>query len=480
MAMYNAPGVYIKDLTSGAQSITQASSSVGLLIGRTRNGKVNVAQKVGSWTEFLNKYANGLDTPFMENDYLAYAVHGFFTNGGQQLYIGSVKKNAVKATGTGTSTGIKVTAANEGEWGNKIEVTISKSADFEENDYEAYDVKVAVGTYDSAVVTDLLLKDLPTVVKNSRVRAWIGELELPTTAVTSMPDSETIKLTGGTEGDELKNVDYEAALEMAKVLDDLTMIAIPGQTSNVLNAALMAFCDNNGYFPFLDMPRASTAEETRQYRKSISAWTGALAYPWGRMNDPLTDSLKIVPTCGHLMGLYARTIENYGIHKAPAGTQAQLKGFVELECAVTPTEMGDLNIAGVITIMVRPNAGIVAWGARSLNSVDSTMRYVTDGLINLNIKKSLYDGTQYAVFEPNDDKLWSNVKATCTGFLETLRLNGTLKGTAQEAYYVTVDESNNTDDTIAEGQLNIEIGYAPVKPAEFIIIKLAHSIVSAQ
>ena len=84
------------------------------------------------------------------------------------------------------------------------------------------------------------------------------------------------------------------------------------------------------------------------------------------------------------------------------------------------------------------------------------------------------------MFEPNDDKLWSNVKATCTGFLETLRLNGTLKGTAQEAYYVTVDESNNTDDTIAEGQLNIEIGYAPVKPAEFIIIKLAHSIVSAQ
>lgn len=479
MAMYNAPGVYIKDVISGAQSITQASSSVGLLIGRTRNGKVNMAQKVGSWTEFLNKYANGLDTPFMENDYLAYAVHGFFTNGGSQLYIGSVKKNAVKATGTGGNTGITVTAANEGEWGNKIKVTISKSADFVEGEYEAYDVKVEVGTYDSATVTDLLLKDLPSVVKNSRVRMWIGELELSPT-VTTMPDSETITLSGGTEGDELKNADYEAALEMAKTLDDLTMIAIPGQTSNVLNAALIAFCDSNGYFPFLDMPMASTAEETRQYRKGISAWTGALAYPWGRMNDPLTDSLKTVPTCGHLMGLYARTIENYGIHKAPAGTQAQLKGFVELEYAVTPTEMGDLNIAGVITIMVRPNAGIVAWGARSLNAVDSTMRYVTDGLINLNIKKSLYDGTQYAVFEPNSDKLWSNVKATCTGFLETLRLNGTLKGTAQEAYYVTVDDSNNTDDTIAEGQLNIEIGYAPVKPAEFIIIKLAHSIVSAQ
>lgn len=478
MAMYNAPGVYIKDLTSGAQSITQASSSVGLLIGRTRSGKINEAQKIGSWTEFISKYANGLDTPFMENDYLAYAVHGFFTNGGSQLYIGSVKKNAVKASATSETSGITITAANEGEWGNKLKVTISKSEDWEDGVYEAFDLTVELGTMDNAVVPDLTLADLPLAVKNAKIRMWIGEIDIPK-SVTAL-EEETFTLSGGTDGDELKNADYEAALEMAKVLDDVTLIAIPGQTSIVLNAALTAFCDNNGYFPFLDMPLGSLPEETRQYRKSFSAWTGALAYPWGRMNDPLTDSLKYVPTCGHLMGLYARTIENTGIHKAPAGTQAQLRGFVELEYAVTPTEMGDLNISGVITIMVRPNAGIVAWGARSLNSTDSTMRYVTDGLINLNIKKSLYDGTQYAVFEPNDDKLWANVKATCTGFLETLRLNGTLKGTAQEAYYVTVDDSNNTDATIAEGQLNIEIGYAPVKPAEFIIIKLAHSIVSGQ
>lgn len=477
MAQYNAPGVYIKDMTSGAQSITQASSSVGLLIGKTRNGKIGEAQKVGSWTEFISKYANGLDTPFMENDYLAYAVHGFFTNGGSELYIGSVKKNAFKATATSEKNNIKATAATEGEWGNKISVTIAKSSDWEDDTYEVYDITVAVGTSDSATVTDVAVKDISTITKNSKISSWLGEFTASDT-LTQLVE-ETFTLSGGTDGDELKNSDYEDALEMAKVLDDLTFIAIPGQTSAVLNTALLAFCDNNGYFPFLDMPIGSTAEETRKYRKSISAWTGALAFPWVRMNDPLTDSLKTVPTCGHLMGLYARTIENYGIHKAPAGTNATMRGVVELEYAVTPTEMGDLNIAGVITIMTRPNAGIVAWGARSLNSTDTTLRYVTDGLINLNIKKSLYDGTQYAVFEPNDETLWSNVKATCVGFLETMRQNGTLKGTADEAYYVTVDDSNNTDDTIAEGQLNIEIGYAPVKPAEFIIIKLAHSIVSA-
>ena len=126
--------------------------------------------------------------------------------------------------------------------------------------------------------------------------------------------------------------------------------------------------------------------------------------------------------------------------------------------------------------MSRPNAGIVIWGARSLNSTDTTMRYVTDGLLNLNIKRSLFNGTQFAVFEPNNETLWSRVQATCKSFLETLRTQGALKGTAEEAYYVTVNDTNNTNATIADGQLNIEVGYAPVKPAEFIIIKLAHNI----
>ena len=151
-----------------------------------------------------------------------------------------------------------------------------------------------------------------------------------------------------------------------------------------------------------------------------------------------------------------------------------------MEYQLTATQLGTLNPLGVICITPKPNAGIVVWGARSLNSSDTTMRYVTDGLLNLNIKKSLYDGTQFAVFEPNDEILWSRVQATCKAFLETLRLQGALKGTAEEAYYVTVDGTNNTEDSIAEGMLNIEIGYSPVKPAEFVVIKLAHSIVSAE
>lgn len=473
---YKAPGVYVQDVVSGSQSITQASSSVGILIGVTRSGVVGVAQKIGSWTEFIAKYANGLDTPFLENSYLPYAVHGFFTNGGKELYIGSVKKGAIKATKTSTTNSITATASNEGTWGNDLKVSIKKSAEYEETN-KTFDVTIALGTNDSVVISDVTLETIKdAVLTNSKAKQWVGEFSIA--EATEALAEEEFTLAGGTDGSELTDSDYVDALSMIDVLDDVTMVAIAGQTSKVVNDAILAYCDNNGLFPIIDMPMGTTAEEAKAYRKSISAFTGAVPHPWGKMNDPLTNTLKLVPTAGHVMGVYARTIENVGIHKAPAGVDANVRGFVEMEYQLTPTQIGTLNPIGVICITSRPNAGIVLWGARSLNSKDSTMRYVTDGLLNLNIKKSIYDGTQFAVFEPNDEQLWAKVQATCKAFLETLRTSGALKGSAEEAYYVVVDETNNTDDTVAEGQLNVEIGYAPVKPAEFVIIKLAHSIVS--
>lgn len=476
---YKAPGVYVQDIVSGSQSITQASSSVGVMIGVTRSGIIGIAQKIGSWTEFIAKYANGLNTPFLENSYLPYAVHGFFTNGGKELYIGSIKKGAIKATKTSTVNTITATASNEGTWGNEIKINIKKSSDYDEASNKAFDVTIAIGSNDSVVVTDVTLETISNaIMTNSKAKQWLSVFSVADT-VEALAEEEIV-LAGGTDGSELTDADYTDALSMIDVLDDVTMVAIPGQTSKVVNDAILAYCDNNGLFPIIDMPMGSTAEATKAYRKGVSAFTGAICHPWGKMNDPLTNSLKAVPTAGHVMGVYARTIENRGIHKAPAGVDANVRGFVEMEYQLTPTQISTLNPIGVICITARPNAGIVLWGARSLNSKDSTMRYVTDGLLNLNIKKSLYNGTQFAVFEPNDTTLWSKVQATCKAFLETLRLSGALRGTAEEAYYVVIDETNNTDTTIAEGELNIEIGYAPVKPAEFVIIKLAHSIVSAE
>lgn len=478
MASYKAPGVYVQDVVSGSQSITQASSSIGVLIGMTRSGVVGVAQKIGSWTEFIAKYANGLDTPFLENSYLPYAVHGFFTNGGKELYVCSVKKNAVKATKTSTTNKITATASTEGIWGNKIKVALKKASDYSETN-PTFDVTISIGLNESVTITDVTLEDIgTTVMSNSKAKQWLSVFSVASD--TTVLAEEEFTLESGTDGDELKDADYTEALSMIDLIDDATMVAIPGQTTKAVNDALIAYCDANGLFPFLDMPMGSTAEATKIYRKSVNAFTGALGYPWGKVSDPLTGTLKLVPTAGHLMGVYARTIENRGIHKAPAGIDAVVRGFVEMELQLTASQLSTLNPIGVVCITPRPNAGIVVWGARSLNSSDTTMRYVTDGLLNLNIKKSLYDGTQFAVFEPNDQTLWSRVETACKAFLETLRLQGALKGSADEAYYVTVDDTNNIESTIADGELHIEVGYAPVKPAEFVIIKLAHSIVTAE
>lgn len=471
MPSYTAPGVYVHDVVSGSQTIELLSASVGAMIGVTRSGKINVAQKIGSWTEFIQYYANGLETPFMTNSYLPYSVYGFFANGGKELYVVSVKKNAVKATKTSTG-GIKLTAKYEGVWGNDLKLVVKKNAGFVDTTNESYDLTFSVGTSDSVTVSDVLASNaVAKVMANTTVTNWIEEFTVGTSFI-----EETIVLVGGTDGDSLVDSDYVDSLSALDVVDDVTMVAIPGQTSKVVNDAVISYCSNNGLFPIIDVAMGSTVDAVKAYRKGTTAFTGALAYPWGRMNDPLTNTLKTVPTAGHLMGVYARTIEGRGVYKAPAGIDAVVRGFVEMEVALTPSQVSTLNPVGVICITARPNAGIVVWGARSLNSADSTMKYVSDGLLNLNIKRSLYNGTQFAVFEPNDELLWSKVKTSCKAFLETLRSQGALKGSADEAYYVTVDSSNNTSATINAGQLNIEVGYAPVKPAEFVIIKLAHSI----
>ena len=338
-----------------------------------------------------------------------------------------------------------------------------------------FNCTISVGASDSVVISDVTVGNISTVITgNFKAKQWIGEVTVAPETVDLI--EEDITLADGSDGSALEDSDYIEALDLISPFDDVTFIAVPGQTSSAMNDAILSFCENHELFPILDMPMGYSTEEAKAYRKEMSAFTGAITHPWGKINDPLTNTIKSVPTAGHAMGVYARIIESRGIHKAPAGVDAVVRGFIEMEYQLTPTQIGSLNPNGVICITPRPNAGIVIWGARSLNSTDPTLRYVTDGLLNLNIKKSLYQGTQFAVFEPNDPTLWSKVQATCKDFLETLRLSGALKGTADEAYYVTLDESNNTEDTIKAGELNIEIGYSPIKPAEFVVIKLAHSI----
>lgn len=462
------PDVYLQDLVAGSTSIGLEDSTVGIMIGTARSGVVGVPQLVNSWSEYIEKYAFGLDTPFMKDSDLSYAVYGFFNNGGRQLYILRVASaTAKKATAT-VCGGLVITAMYEGVAGNDISFALAKDED------ESYTATLKLGT-ETVTVSDLEADNILSKLNGSRMSS-IAKFEKGEGAIV-LSEVETTKLTGGADDiASVKATTLVSALELCdSVVSEASFLAVPGYTDTALDTAILNYCDKNMVCPFLDMPLGSDLAEVKSYRKSISAYGGALAYPWGYVNDPLTNEARLVPTCGHLMGVYARTLAERGIHKAPAGTEAVVRGFVSLEKNLTSSEIGILNNVGVICITTRSNVGVVVWGARSLNP-DSTMKYTTDVILNYFIKKSVYNGTQFAIFEPNSDILWSKVEAACKSLLEDLRLKGSLQGTQAEAYYVKCDSSNNTNASIAEGILNIEIGYAPVKPAEFVIIKIAHSM----
>ena len=226
-----------------------------------------------------------------------------------------------------------------------------------------------------------------------------------------------------------------------------------------------------------------TAQQARDERRWLGAAPrGAVYLPWFKVLDPLSSNgePRITPPSGHIAGVFARQTNERGVHKAPAGVEADIRGIVEVVQSFSDGDSEVLNPASVNVILRRPNYGIVIWGARTLTS-DRTMIYVSDQRLNTFIKQSLENGTQWAVFEPNDERLWRALRVTCEEFLHTLwSVDGALFGaTAHEAFFVKCDAENNTQETIDRGFVFVDIGYAPVKPAEFVVLRIAHSMRSS-
>ena len=187
MANYTSPDVYIETVPSGSQTISSKSSSIGAMIGVTRSGEVGKAQLVTSWTDFVSKFANGLESPFLATSYLPYAVYGFFANGGSMLYVGRVaSKTAAKATKTGTN--LKVTAISEGTWGNDIKISIAKSKDYVEPHTDGepsvagnleFDVTISLGSSDYAKVEGVFFDTIAdAILTNEKAKKWLRDVEV--------------------------------------------------------------------------------------------------------------------------------------------------------------------------------------------------------------------------------------------------------------------------------------------------------------
>jgi uncharacterized protein len=223
----------------------------------------------------------------------------------------------------------------------------------------------------------------------------------------------------------------------------------------------------------LDTPPKLSPQEALTWRRvtnNIDSKYAAMYYPWIEVTG-LNGEKIMVPPSGHVAGVYARNDRERGVHKAPANEV--VLGAVDLQLQITKGEQDTLNPNGINCIRTFPGRGIRIWGARTLSS-DPAWRYVNVRRVFNYVAKSIENGTQWVVFEPNDQDLWARVKRDVTAFLLGVWRDGMLFGsTPAQAFYVKCDEELNPPDVRDRGQLIIEIGLAPVKPAEFVIFRLS-------
>ena len=265
--------------------------------------------------------------------------------------------------------------------------------------------------------------------------------------------------------------------------DLFNILTIPGQSDPALLAAAITYAEERRSFVIMDMPaNVGTFDEARTWLSQPA--TGSLRhrnvaayFPRIRAADPLQGNrLRTFPNSGAMAGLYARTDGSRGVWKAPAGTEAGVRGVQALEYVLTDPENGVLNPQGLNSIRQFPAFGPVSWGARTLVGSDalaSEWKYVPVRRLALFIEESLYRGTQWVVFEPNDEPLWAQIRLNVGAFMNNLFRQGAFQGvTPREAYLVQCDSSTTTQDDINLGIVNIIVGFAPLKPAEFVIIKL--------
>jgi phage tail sheath protein FI len=273
-----------------------------------------------------------------------------------------------------------------------------------------------------------------------------------------------------------------------EIADTVTMLCVPDLMAayqaggiseegvRAVQTAMMNHCEAmRDRVAIIDCPPGLNPQQIREWRMNVAGYDSkyaALYYPWIKVADPSgeTDG-RLVPPSGHMAGIWARNDSERGVHKAPANEI--VRGALGLEVQLTRNEQDTLNPVGVNCIRAFPGRGIRVWGARTLSS-DPSWRYLNVRRLFNYVEKSIDNGTQWVVFEPNDMDLWGRVRRNVGAFLTRLWADGALFGvSADQAFFVKCDAELNTEDVRDAGQLIVEIGIAPVKPAEFVIFRIS-------
>ena len=525
MPEYLTPGVYVEEFEIGAKPIEGVSTSTAGFLGEAERGP-SYPQLVTSFPDYKRLFGGF----FGETKYLPYAVDGFFANGGQRCYIARIVDRDGAVAATFDLGSVAISAVGEGLWGNRVLFRVKAGTEpnsFTLNVYYWPATVAVAGLVDPAPTDEaeitatkaqlrtqappqlferfenLKLDEMSPDYVEKRVANGLSmliELRRVATNNTLPAPGAMTPLAGGVDGDpDVKLKDYQgretpnpltrqrrsglAAFDEPPFEEIAILYAPDAFAEPALPEALMSHCENDKYrFLILDTLKGQPQVTALDPRSGSPAGGrasqyAAFYYPWIQVFDAVSGARKLVPPGGHMAGIYARTDIERGVFKAPANEV--VRGALELEFEVTDRIQGVLNPRGVNAIRAFPGRGRRVWGARTLS--DNTLwKYVNVRRLFIFIEASIFRGTQWVVFEPNDQRLWGRVKQTITDFLRTQWREGALLGaTEEEAFFVRVDRTTMTDDDINNGRLIVVIGIAPVRPAEFVIFRIAQLTSSA-
>ncbi|MDJ0755364.1 MAG: phage tail sheath C-terminal domain-containing protein [Ardenticatenaceae bacterium] len=496
------PGVYIEELPSGVRTIVGVATSITAFIGRAKKGPVNYPVRIASFGDYERVFG-GLWT----ESPMSYAVRHFFQNGGTDAIIVRVENGAL--TADVTVGGFQLETAwknqeNPGDWGNYLSAEIDTDAASSDvfnlilrlhEEISTTSTVLATETFRNLSTDSTSSRYIITVLQQeSNLARIVSSSSLPGTLV---DDGPTL-FTGGDEGSPITDSEIQgnqANKEGLYALEDVDLFNLlyipPLETGTLPDATAtlgpaLDYCQERRAMLIIDPPPSwvdvATAESNVSTLMSNVGGAGLainsmVYFPELRMPDPLRENrLTDFPPGGAMAGMIARTDANRGVWKAPAGIEASFVGVSEMAVKMTDPENGRLNPLGLNCLRTITPYGHISWGARTLAGDDriaSEWKYIPVRRTALYIEESLFRGLHWVVFEPNDESLWGQIRLNVGAFMKNMFRQGAFQGTsAREAYLVKCDAETNPQDQIDRGIVTVYVGFAPLKPAEFVIIQI--------
>lgn len=509
------PGAYVEDVPDGVRTITGVATSIAAFIGRTLRGPTDEdgPVTVNSFGDFERIFGGlWIHSP------MSYAIHDFYLNGGTRatvVRLHHLSNPASSDKATLLRDDLALDAASPGAWGSKLRFRVDHDTgppEQREDGDKLFNLLVRDGETGQVEVfrnvsvdpehrrpVDKVLRNESTLVRVSGAvpqdrpdahhRPAAGQ-EVWGDNPPGDTNTKVVKVDKGSDGSALDIGDFVNqgddrglyALERAELFNLLCIpadLASPEHKAELV-AEAAAYCGKRRAMLLVDPPPDwRTWEAARDNVDSVGTRSenAALFFPRLLQPNPLrSNGIEEFAPCGAVAGVMARTDRTRGVWKAPAGLEAKLDGVQELLVQLSDAEIGELNPLRVNCLRAMPGAGRVIWGSRTLEGADhlaSEWKYIPVRRLALYIEESLHRGTQWVVFEPNDESLWARIRMNVGVFMHNLFRQGAFVGpTARDAYFVKCDSETTTQDDIDLDIVNTVVGFAAVKPAEFVVIKI--------